>query len=133
MRKQHLRNQQSTGDAMTTACPHSRYARRLVEIEKTKSGEPVRDCIKAVAARLRQPYGSIWALLYREPKNIKDVLKDALAREVARTIRLQIGELENELLAVSLGAARRSTDELEEIEADLASLKDRLARAKVAA
>ncbi|CAO4179006.1 KfrA N-terminal DNA-binding domain-containing protein [Methylorubrum populi] len=102
------------------------YARRLVDAEARNTGRPVKDCIRAVARRLREPHGSILALLYRDPKDVRSRLVRALAEEVERTVRGEIASLENELLAVRLGAARRSEDELAEIEADLAGLKARL-------
>ncbi|MBB2964921.1 hypothetical protein [Methylobacterium sp. R2-1] len=86
----------------------------------------VKDCIRAVARRLREPHGSILALLYRDPKDVRSRLVQALADEVERTVRGEIASLENELLAVRLGAARRTENELAEIEADLAGLKARL-------
>lgn len=35
------------------------YARRLVDAEARNTGRPVKDCIRAVARRLREPHGSI--------------------------------------------------------------------------
>ena len=102
------------------------WARRLVDAEARQTGRPVKDCIRSVARRLREPHGSILALLYRDPKDVRSRLVSALADEVERTVRGEIAALENELLAVRLGAARRSTHELAEIEADLAGLRTRL-------
>ncbi len=104
------------------------YARRLVDAEARTTGAPVKECIKAVARRLREPHGSILALIYRDPKDVRSRLASALAEEVQKVIRGEIASLENELLAVSLGVASRTPSEMEEIEADLASLKKRVAK-----
>ena len=103
------------------------YTRRLVDAEARSTGAPVKDCIRAVARRLREPHGSILALMYREPKDVRSRLATVLADEVARVISGEIASLENELLAVRLGAAVRTPREMAEIETDLASLKGRVA------
>lgn len=102
------------------------YARRLVDAEAKRTGRPVKDCIGAVARRLREPHGSILALLYRDPKDVRSRLVRALSEEVERTLRGEIASLENELLAVRLGALRRDDREMAEIEAGIAGLKARL-------
>lgn len=104
------------------------YTRRLVEAEARSTGAPVKDCIRAVARRLREPHGSILALMYREPKDVRYRLVRTLGEEVARVISGEIASLENELLAVRLGAAVRTPGEMEEIEEDLASLRRRVAK-----
>lgn len=106
------------------------YTRRLVESEARSTGAPVKDCIRAVARRLREPHGSILALMYREPKDVRTRLASVLAEEVARVISGEISSLENELLAVRLGAAVRTPQEMEEITTDLEALKTRVARLK---
>jgi hypothetical protein len=106
------------------------YTRRLVEVEARSTGAPIKDCIRAVARRLREPHGSILALMYREPKDVRAHTAQVLAEEVARVISGEIANLENELLAVRLGAAVRTPHEMEEISTDLASLKARVARLK---
>lgn len=102
------------------------YARRLVDAEAKKTGRPVKDCIGAVARRLREPHGSILALLYREPKDVRSRLVAALAEEVERTVRAEIAGLENELLAVRHGVVRRDAREMAEIQAGIEGLKSRL-------
>lgn len=102
------------------------YARRLVDAEAKKTGRPVKDCIGAVARRLREPHGSILALLYREPKDVRSRLVRVLADEVERTVKAEIASLENELLAVRLGAVRRDDREMAEIAAGIEGLKARL-------
>lgn len=104
------------------------YTRRLVEAEARSTGAPVKDCIRAVARRLREPHGSILALMYREPKDVRSRLARVLGEEVSRVIAGEIASLENELLAVRLGAAVRTPREMEEIETDLEALKRRVAR-----
>ncbi|GJE45463.1 hypothetical protein [Methylobacterium soli] len=122
-----LRTKQPESRAMTTVATASRYARRLVEVEARTTGQPVKEVAKHVAARLRQPYGSIWGLLFRAPKTVSAELLVALQEAVERQVRLEIQALENELLAVRLGALRRDDRALEEIEAGIAGLKARLA------
>lgn len=111
---------------MTAVPICQRYARRIVESEARKTGEPITQCIKAVSRRLQVSHGSIWALLYRSPKDVRSRLAEALAEEVQRTLRGEINALENELLAVRLGSLGRSPSEMEEIATDLARLKTRV-------
>lgn len=111
---------------MTAVPVCQRYARRIVETEARNTGEPITECIRNVARRLRVSHGSIWALLYRSPKDVRSRLAEALAEEVQRTLRGEIRALENELLAVRLGSLGRSPGEMEEIATDLARLKDRV-------
>lgn len=111
---------------MTTVVTASRYARRLVEGEARTTGQPIKEVARHVAARLRQPYGSIWGLLFRSPKTVSAELLVALQEAVEKQVRLEIAALENELLAVRLGALRRDDGALEEIEAGIAGLRARL-------
>jgi uncharacterized NAD(P)/FAD-binding protein YdhS len=115
---------------MTAVPVYQRYARRIIETEARNTGEPITHCIRSVARRLRVSHGSIWALLYRSPKDVRSRLAEALAEEVQRTLRGEIASLENELLAVRLGAIGRSPGEMEEIATDLARLKDRVQGAR---
>lgn len=112
---------------MTTVVMASRYARRLVENEARATGQPMKEVAKHVAARLRQPYGSIWGLLFRSPKTVSAELLVALQEAVEKQVRLEIQALENELLAVRLGTLRRDAGALEEIEAGIEGLRARLA------
>ncbi|TXN33927.1 hypothetical protein [Methylobacterium sp. WL19] len=114
---------------MTTVSTASRYARRLVEGEARTTGQPIKEVAKHVATRLRQPYGSIWGLLFRSPKTVSAELLVALQEAVEKQVRLEIQALENELLAVRLGALRRDAGALEEIEEGIARLRARLAGA----
>ncbi|KQP53059.1 hypothetical protein [Methylobacterium sp. Leaf106] len=111
---------------MTTVTIASTYARRLVESEARVTGQPIKEVAKHVAARLRQPHGSIWGLLFRSPKTVSAELLVVLQEAVEKQVRLEIQALENELLAVRLGALRRDVGALEEIEAGIAGLKSRL-------
>lgn len=111
---------------MDTVARAQGYARRIVDSEARTTGRPVVEVVKHVAARLRQPHGSIWALLYRSPKTVRADLLAALAEAVEKQLRLEMQALENELLAVRLGAARRSETELAEIAEGIAELKGKL-------
>lgn len=115
---------------MTAVATASHYARRLVEGEARATGQPIKEVARHVAARLRQPYGSIWALLFRAPKTVSGDLLIALQEAAERQVKLEIEALQNELLAVRLGAVRRDARALAEIEAGLAGLRARLADAR---
>lgn len=116
---------------MPTVAAASRYTRRLVESRARETGAPVKEAARDVAARLRQPYGSIWGLMFRAPKTVSAELLVALQEAVEKQVRREISALENELLAVRLGALRRDDRALEEIEAGIAGLRARLDRASV--
>lgn len=103
-----------------------RYARRLVDRERFATGQPIKRVIGAVAARLKQPRGSIFGLLFRKPKTVSVELMEALEAAVEKEVRREIASLENELRALSLGIVRRNSDDLEEIAADLGKLRARL-------
>lgn len=111
---------------MPTVAMATAYTRRLVEHEARISGEPIKEVAKHVATRLRQPYGSIWGLLFRSPKTVSAELLVALQEAVEKQVRLEIQALENELLAVRLGSLRRDAGALQEIEAGLAGLRAKL-------
>lgn len=128
-----LQTKQPKSRAMTTVATAQGYARCLVEAESRVTGQPLKEVARDVACRLRQPYGSIWGLLFRAPKTVSAELLVALQEAVDRQVRLEIAALENELLAVRLGALRRDAGALEEIEAGLAGLRAKLASAKEAA
>lgn len=111
---------------MDTVALAQGYARRIVDSEARTTGRPVVEVVKHVATRLRQPHGSIWALLYRSPKTVRADLLAALTDAVERQLRLEIQALENELLAVRHGVAQRPEAALVEIEAGIEELKAKL-------
>ena len=127
----HLQTKQPRDRAMPTVTVASRYTRRLVESHARETGAPIKDAARDVAARLRQPYGSIWGLMFRAPKTVSAELLVALQEAVEKQVRREINALENELLAVRLGAIRRDARALEEIEEGIAGLRARLQAAKV--
>ena len=122
----HLRTKQPGSSVMPTVTVAASYTRRLVESRARETGASVKDAARDVAAHLRQPYGSIWGLLFRAPKTVSAELLVALQEAVERQVRREINALENELLAVRLGSLRRDDRALEEIEAGIAGLKARL-------
>jgi hypothetical protein len=121
-----LRTKQPGSSVMPTVTVAASYTRRLVESRARETGASVKDAARDVAAHLRQPYGSIWGLLFRAPKTVSAELLVALQEAVERQVRREINALENELLAVRLGSLRRDDRALEEIEAGIAGLKARL-------
>lgn len=127
----HSQTQQPRSRVMTTVSTASHYTRRLVESRARETGASVKGAARDVAAHLRQPYGSIWGLLFRAPKTVSAELLVALQEAVERQVRREINALENELLAVRLGSLRRDDRALEEIEAGIAGLRARLDRASV--
>lgn len=104
------------------------FARRLVDSEARTTGAPIKDCIRAVARRLREPHGTILALVYRDPADVRLRLAEALVVEVSRQIRAEIAGLENELLACNLGLLSLTDGEIAEIEKDAASLRKHVAK-----
>ena len=129
----HSQTQQPRSRVMTTVSTASQYTRRLVESRARETGASVKDAARDVAAHLRQPYGSIWGLLFRAPKTVSAELLVSLQEAVERQVRREINALENELLAVRLGSLRRDDRALEEIEAGIAGLKARLRSASAPA
>lgn len=130
MRSNHrLRTKQPGSSVMPTVTAATGYTRRLVESRARETGASVKDAARDVAAHLRQPYGSIWGLLFRAPKTVSAELLVALQEAVEKQVRREINALENELLAVRLGSLRRDDRALEEIEAGIAGLKARLRNA----
>lgn len=125
----HLRTKQPGSSVMPTVSVAANYTRRLVESRARETGASVKDAARDVAAHLRQPYGSIWGLLFRAPKTVSAELLVALQEAVEKQVRREINALENELLAVRLGSLRRDDRALEEIEAGIAGLKARLRNA----
>jgi hypothetical protein len=121
-----LQTQQPQVRVMTMVLTARAYARRIVEGEARATGQPVKEVAKHVATRLKQPYGSIWALLFRSPKSVSADLLLALQEAVEKQLRGEIQALENELLAVRLGALRRDAGALAEIEEGIARLRSRL-------
>ncbi len=122
----HLQTKQPGRCVMPTVAAAAGYTRRLVEGRVRETGASMKDAARDVAAHLRQPYGSIWGLLFRAPKTVSAELLVALQEAVEKQVRREIQSLENELLAVRLGALRRDARALEEIEAGIAGLKERL-------
>lgn len=122
----HLQSKQPRERAMPTVTVAARHTRRLVEGRARETGAPLKEAARDVAARLRQPYGSIWGLMFRAPKTVSAELLVALQEAVEKQVRREIQALENELLAVRLGALRRDDRALEEIEAGIAGLRARL-------
>ena len=111
---------------MDTVARAQGYARRIVDSEARTTGRPVVEVVKHVAARLRQPHGSIWALLYRSPKTVRADLLAALSEAVEQQLRREIQALENEILAVRLGTVRRTPADLQEIAEGIEELKGKL-------
>jgi ribosomal protein L29 len=111
---------------MSAVLQASGYARRLVEGEAKRSGTGLSEAIPAVARRLKAPPTSLWSLLFRPPKRIYSDLLDSLEDAVAKEIRREIAELENELAALmatrsALGRLNQNT--VAEVEKDLARLR----------
>lgn len=123
---QRLQSRQPQVRVMTMVLTARAYARRIVEGEARATGQPIKEVAKHVATRLRQPHGSIWALLFRAPKTVSADLMVALQEAVEKQVRQEIQALENELLAVRLGAIRRDAAALAEIEEGIAGLRARL-------
>jgi ribosomal protein L29 len=108
---------------MTAVAFASGYARRLVEGEARRSGQPLKGAARAVARRLRTSHGSIWSLLFRPPKQVNADLLFALEGAVDQEINREIEALKNELAQLRQKGRRAHLDTLAAVEADLARLK----------
>lgn len=104
----------------------SGYARRLVEDEAHRNGQPIKVAARTVARRLRTSPSSIWSLLFRPPKQISASLLFALQAAVERQIVREIEALNNELVSLRQKGRRVDPGTLEEIETDIARLRARL-------
>jgi hypothetical protein len=113
---------------MSSVVYYGKLARRLVETEARSTSRPIRDCIASVASRLRAPRGSIFSLLYEHPKSIRLELAEALVAELDRQLRGEIASLEHELLGLRAWSSFARPGEIEEVAADVAALKERLAK-----
>jgi transcriptional regulator with XRE-family HTH domain len=109
-----------------------RLARRLEDTEQVRSGLPLPAARQRLAARIGIAAGTLETLRRGRRKSLTDALSARLASAVVAELTKEIGALNHELeLARSLGR-RGGADlgEVAEIEADLASLRARMARLK---
>jgi hypothetical protein len=111
---------------MTTVAMGTSFARRLVESEARRSGNPLTAACRTVASRLKCPPGAIWSLVFRAPKRINADLLFALQEAVEREIKREIGQLENELLALGNSVSRVDPRTIAEVEEGLAALRSKL-------
>jgi ribosomal protein L29 len=118
---------------MSSVVYYGKLARRLVEAEAKTTSKPIRDCIASVARRLREPRGSIFSLIYEHPKSIRLELAQSLVQELERQLREEIRSLEHELVGLRTWSTFAHPGEIEEVEADLAALKERVAKLRGAA
>ncbi|QDI81670.1 hypothetical protein E8E01_15060 [Methylorubrum populi] len=89
----HCQTKQPGSSVMPTVTVAASYTRRLVESRARETGASVKDAARDVAAHLRQPYGSIWGLLFRAPKTVSAELLVALQEAVERQVRREINAL----------------------------------------
>lgn len=104
------------------------WASRLVAGEAARSGTNTRDAAARVARRLRSSKSTVLALLYSPPKDVGARLYEALQNAVEAEVRREIEALQNELAA--LGGGRNSLDQsqIQEVEADLLALREKVER-----
>lgn len=122
-------NQPERGGMMYVA-QASGYARRLVETEARRNGQPLKTAARSVARRLKASPGAIWSLLFRPPKQVSANLLFALETAVDHELEREIGELQHELATHRAGArqARRlDPGTRAEVEKDIARLRAVLA------
>jgi hypothetical protein len=112
---------------------YGKLAVRLVDAKQRAVSKPVVECIRLVAHDLRTSHGSIWTLLYRHPKQVRPELRRALHEAVVKQLEQEIASLEHEHRAVSDWITFSHPGELEAVQADIAALKERLAKMRGAA
>jgi len=113
---------------MSTVALASGYARRLVESEARRTGEPIKVALAPVARRLRAAPATLWSLLFRPPKQVSADLLAALEAAMEHELNAEIRTLQNELAtlrAKALGSHHRKIAEVQEGIARLrAALRD---------
>lgn len=113
----------------------SLYARLLVDHEKRLTGRNVKDGIKRVAERLKLPHGTIWGLMFRKPKDVRDGLLRALAVATEKVVSNEIEKLEATRAEIRSVIESRDEVDLLEVAAQLTQITAQLEelKAKVAA
>ncbi|MFL5063430.1 MAG: hypothetical protein ACJ8FU_08395 [Xanthobacteraceae bacterium] len=99
------------------------YARRLVEAEAQRSGQPIKAASRTIARRLRTSHGSIWSLLFRPPKDIGASLLRSLETALETELQKEIEALHVELAALRKNARRPDPRTLAEVEEGITSLR----------
>jgi hypothetical protein len=121
-----LQSNQPERGGMIYVAEASGYARRLVEDEARRNGQPIKVAARAVARRLKSSPSSIWSLLFRPPKQVSASLLFALHAAVERQIVREIEALNNELVSLRQKGRRTDPSTLAEVEESLARLRARL-------
>jgi hypothetical protein len=114
---------QTEQPGMTAVAYASGYARRLVEGEARRSGQPLKIAARSVARRLKTSPGAIWGLLFRLPKQVNADLLFALHGAVDQEIVREIEALQDELANLRRKDRRPDPIALEAIDADIARLR----------
>jgi ribosomal protein L29 len=119
-----INHRSETGQPAVTAVVHAAgYARRLVEGEARRSGQPLKAAARSVARRLKTSPGSVWSLLFRPPKQVSADLLFALEGAVDREITREIEALQHELATLRQKGRRVNPRTIGEVEAGIARLK----------
>jgi ribosomal protein L29 len=108
---------------MSTVALASGYARRLVENEARRTGEPLKVALNPVARRVRAAPATIWSLLFRPPKRVSADLLAALEAAMEHELNAEIRALQNELAALRATAHRPNPRKIAEVEEGLARLR----------
>lgn len=106
------------------------WAAKLVHQETARSGATTRDAAARVARRLKSSQSAVLSLLYSPPKDVGARLYRALQEAVEAEIRREIEALENELAALSGGSAGLNPSQIQEVEADILALRQKVATLK---
>jgi hypothetical protein len=120
---QRLRIKQQEGLPMSTVALASGYARRLVEGEASRTGQPIKAALKPVSRRVRATPSTLWSLLFRPPKQISADLLAALAGAMEAELSAEIRRLQNELGALQTAMHRFDPRKIAEVEAGIARLR----------
>jgi hypothetical protein len=102
------------------------WVRRLLAGEQRRSGIPVRQAAATVARRARMTPAAVMALAYEPPKDIGVSTFEALRAAVENEIKAEIEALTHELALARVRNPVARGNEIQEIEADLAALAQRL-------
>ena len=101
-------------------------ALRLISGETARSKANTRDAAARVARRIKSSKSAVLALIYSPPKDIGARLFGALQDAVEAEVRREIEALENELAALCGGRARLDPSEIQEVEADILALRQKV-------
>jgi hypothetical protein len=123
----------SANDKMSSiAFDHStqRLARELENRERERSGVPLKQARIAVARRLNLLPGTLENLRNNRVKDVRQRVADRIRAAYLRELEREHAKLESELICLRSIGMRLNSDEISEVESDLAKVRAALNRGK---